>query len=340
MYKFPDCSPLSYISQGTTSGYSKRRPNIQINKYTNITYTEDAHLKFNCNNHLIDVIADGHDGYEISSDVVKFIFANMHIYMKQNNNHIENTLTQLLSTLQEVIATKYPVNTMYPRGKGGTTLSIRVRNLKTNILTIANLGDSKTLVLRKGIDDNYSVFFETEDDDLKNQSERSRILSLCPEYQFMRMPGESIDRLRRYLMVTAAIGDQYYDDIVILPDGSRHTIIRRTFNFYHIQLEHEDLIIASSDGLYEDFIPSGQIGGSLETRIPHVLQVANSIASNITTEYMKLPKMLMDEQLESMSAKTKYSMTSIDNERDNQCIHVQFVNLNPHRLVRSVSNAF
>ena len=318
-------NPIEYDEQSVyensalkvDSGYSFNKRLTINNK--EITYTEDAHARFSFGNYDILIVADGHGGtYNISRKSVALAQLHFKEFLERASNDVSAALTTLCEFIHNETKTQM---------QGGSTFNMAVIDKTNNKLYSANLGDSVLLVLRKNNNSNkYELLFKTHSHDAADLSEQSRIRRLDPRHRF-NMDGPSW-RMQNGLMTTRGFGDIRLDS----PTG----IISRIPEIETIQLVPYDLIIQSSDGLYETFYSSRiktTLAGNEEIRIPEIIAEVNK-----NYDIIGLPQRLLDDQALKIRTKSGYSISDINQNRDNQAIHVYKVkNSSRPQLLKSNS---
>jgi len=283
------------------SGYSSNKRLIINNK--EIIYTEDAHARFSFGNYDILIVADGHGGTPgISRKSVALAQGYFKEILERENNDVSLALSKLCKFIHG--ETKIQM-------KGGTTFNMAVIDKTNNKLYSANLGDSVLLILRKNKTNNqYDLIFRTHSHDAADLAEQTRIKQIHPNHQFYK-DGPSW-RMQSGLMPTRGFGDISHDN----PIG----IVGRIPEIVTIDLEPDDLIIQSSDGLYESYnIDNATISGNEELRIPQIIAEVNR-----NHDITKLPERLLDEQAKQINRIIggDSDLEDIKNILDNQAIHV------------------
>jgi serine/threonine protein phosphatase PrpC len=283
------------------SGYSSNKRLIINNK--EIIYTEDAHARFSFGNYDILIIADGHGGTpDISRKSVALAQGYFKEFLERENNDVSLALTKLCKFIHD--ETKKQM-------QGGSTFNMAVIDKTNNKLYSANLGDSVLLILRKNkINNQYELIFRTHSHDAADLAEQARIKQIHPNHQFYK-DGPSW-RMQNGLMPTRGFGDILKDN----PIG----IVGRIPEIVTIDLESDDLIIQSSDGLYETYnIDNPKISGNEEIRIPQIIAEVNK-----NSDIIGLPERLLDDQAEQIKIiiGSDSDLEDIKNILDNQSIHV------------------
>ena len=296
----------SYFGIAIDSGYKSYETIKLGDKQNNIKYTEDAHCFFQYKHFDVLIIADGHGGtYEVARYVVSLALIYFRDYIDKNIDDIENALKELIKFIDSLTYDCI----------AGTTFNVAVIDKKTKLLTIANLGDSHLLVLRKNLFNKYDIVLETEDNDAMNPKEQRRILKIT-QYACFTRDGPSM-RLNKGLMVCRGFGDKDSN----IPTG----VIGREQDIYKIKLMKDDLIIQSSDGLYESYYQEYKlISSNVPKRMIQIIDFINSyIMNNELKENIKLlPKLLLDDQINNITKEfNDINGNSIRYGRDNQIVH-------------------
>jgi serine/threonine protein phosphatase PrpC len=283
------------------SGYSYDK-NLTINN-KKIPYTEDAHTRFSFGNYDILIVADGHGGTpNISRKSVALAQGYFKEILERENNNVSLALTKLCEFIHD--KTKNIV-------KGGSTFNMAVIDKTNNKLYSANLGDSVLLVLRN-TNNQYVLLFKTHSHEASDLAEQTRIKQIHPTHQFV-IDGPLI-RTQTGLQPTRGFGDMLYNI---------RGIIGRIPEIATIDLLPGDLIIQSSDGLYESYNKKHRIiSGDEKIRIPEIIEEVNK-----NSDIIDLPERLLDDHARKIFAKSGIfsNFSSIDvikKSRDNNAIHV------------------
>ncbi len=299
-------------------GRTKRR------RMPNFIYTEDRSSEitytYGNKNYKVMWVTDGHGGDEVT----RFVAAQFGLLFKEfaDKNVVGEgskaepdiiaTFNQLIAHLHSII--KYEHDTKYRFSSSGCTFCGCVLDTTTNELTVANLGDSVCQVFRDA-----TRIFRTEDHDAGSASEQARITQVFDTYyhsmplsvQFRR-PRELFysdsGTMRFYggLMVTGAFGDFQYE---VIPG-----CIRRVPDITKIKLKPNDVIVLSSDGLFETVKSNCSIGPGRDE---------NEICADVTRYFegsagsdMTLSKFLIDSHVASMVRKVKQVHPTYANMQD------------------------
>jgi serine/threonine protein phosphatase PrpC len=277
-----------------------------------IPYTEDAHAEFSVEGYDVIIIADGHgNSYEVSKQAVALAKLYFKDYLLANHNDIVNTLQRLIEFINSQLTKEgFP--------QGGCTFNIAAINKATKQLTVANLGDSHLLVLRRTPEGPYAVLRQTDDHDAGNPSEQTRIRSVNPRAEFTNDKGT----IRFHgLAVVRGFGDHSAD----VPVG----VIGRIPDIIGLQLQTGDLIIQSSDGLYEYF-NGNKFSGNVSVRVKQITDFINTLV-DLKQQIGTLASLLLDnlyvENVQCLRNMTGYSYPKeqVRDSLDNQSIHAYLV---------------
>jgi serine/threonine protein phosphatase PrpC len=295
-----DNSFEQYSALATDQGYSYRKSKIHLGKKF-IPYTEDAHARFSFDNYDFLVIADGHNGYQLSRLAVALAEIHLKSFIRLNEENIPLGLQKLFEFIHK--ETKLL--------KGGTTFNLAIIDKQYNELYVANLGDSPLMVLRKN-----KLLFKTVDHDANNIDERARIFKIDPNHIFIF--DNPSWRLKTNLMTSRGFGDKNSD----IPIG----VISRVPDITVLNLLPNDLIIQCSDGLMESFHSEvSMLAGMDELRVPEIIEFINQLNLNDENVIKNLPKALLEDQIKTINKVTNISYDSIKSSIDNQVVHVYLV---------------
>ncbi len=242
------------VSSFNDPGYTRNK-RVKINHNTmgliDMPYTEDRMYRetvfISNKKHILLCVADGHGGLGCS----KFIMGRIAIYSRLLS--LESTgpndfISRLFDFLhQETLKPEFKLPII---GKSGSTLCVGLIDTESLILTTGNLGDSVCQVIRTNKDiGSRTQVFRTIDHDASNIDEQNRVRTIDPNAQFTW--DNDCYRLNG-LMVIGGFGDWNAD----VPLG----VIRRSPTISTFQLESNDVVIVSSDGLFEEIKSVGRIG--------------------------------------------------------------------------------
>jgi serine/threonine protein phosphatase PrpC len=260
-------------------------------------YTEDRsfEITYTCKDRIYRVmwVCDGHGG----DAVVKRIAPRFGLYFNLMANSFINPVTgqpDMNMVLYQVIMHLHfelEVDKAY-FPSSGCTFCACVLDTFTNIMHVANLGDSVCQVVRSGFQ-----IFRTVDHDAASLAEQTRIKQLFAEHK-PYFPQSSVfykdgsaTRLHTGLMVTGGFGDFSHESVP--------GCIRRVPDLYCVQLLENDVVILSSDGLYQTCNSNVLGPGRDEYEIP--LDVALWISNPLATE--SLSQFLLQRHVMSIAEK-------------------------------------
>jgi serine/threonine protein phosphatase PrpC len=352
----PISEPPNWMAFISDPGYSQSKSITIYREYPKykktISYTEDAHAGFSVNVNGIEydvmIIADGHGGTpEVARQSVALAKLHFGEKVADIGADIPRALNNLIEFINEQIS-----RIAYP--SGGCTFNIAVIRRDTRELTVANLGDSRLLVLRRSeLNQQYELIFETVDHDASSLREQIRILKINPGATF---PDDGPTKRINGLMVVGGFGD-HSDDRPVgivrrLPDINLNNLDPQNLQIFNntpvkiepnFQLNPGDLIIQSSDGLYELFnIPFRTFIGNTTVRTEQIVGLVNKfikVYGNITigTDINKVPSnigrlpgaLLSDLYYKNKNGletqKIQMTIEQIKQQLDNQSIHVYMV---------------
>lgn len=258
------------VARASDPGYGRTKRIMVCGR----TYTEDrsAELTYTHGDSKWEImwLTDGHGGDAITKFVASRFgvyfksFADQRVSLETRKPDMESTLRDLVAHIQTEVA--HNATTDYQFRTSGCTFCACVINTSTNEMTVANLGDSVCQVVREGVQ-----VFRTRDHDAGSPDEQARIRDAFRQNELVTPIGLSSQnlffsvrgtiRLHGGLMVTAGFGDYQHD---MFPG-----CIRREPDISTVQLQSEDVVILSSDGLFETFKSGGLGPGRDETEICH-----------------------------------------------------------------------
>jgi serine/threonine protein phosphatase PrpC len=318
------------ISTFEDAGYTRNKKLIihHNNKgIITVPYTEDRTYKdiiyINNDKYIMMCVADGHGGTFCSKFIIGRIifYANIISLESLDANDFLKKLFNFIHIETQKSEYKIPIIK-----NSGSTLCMALINTTSMILTTANLGDSVCQVIRMNIDSQKRIqVYRTIDQDASNELEQDRIKQINPKAIFDNSSGTC--RLNNQLMVVGAFGDWSYDRPL--------NTIRRNPEINTFQLEKNDIVIVSSDGLYEDIdIKTNKLGPgrneeeiindinnfyeqTLETSISKFIH--DSHLEQITDKYAMISNILLNENSK------KLYLEQISNSIDNNAILIYIV---------------
>jgi serine/threonine protein phosphatase PrpC len=313
-------------SRACDPGYGRTKKR----KQPGFDYTEDRSswitYTYGQKNYKVMWVTDGHGGDEVTKFIatqfgVRFKeFADKNVISVSNGTDepdMSSTLTQLFEHLQTVLKTEFATKRRF--SNSGCTFCACVLDTKTNELTVANLGDSVCQVFRDGV-----RIFRTEDHDAGSTAEQARINQVFDEYYQFKPLAVQFRRPRNLfyldsgtvrfyggLMVTGGFGDFHHE---MVPG-----CIRRIPDITKINLKPNDVIVLSSDGLFETIKPNCSIGpGRDENEIcADVTKYFESEESTGSSD-VTLSKFLIDRHVTSMMQKVKEAHPTYASMQDEQ----------------------
>lgn len=203
-----------------------------IHQFDNPSGIIECDSRFN-----IQIICDGHGGFEISNFATQFFFE----YVNSNKLTNDTCITEYLTILVNEINNN--VQTNFPNTKCGSTLIILCIDRNDNLAYVANLGDSRCIIARKNNVGIYEKIFSTIDLSCDNVNEVER-LKLSGHNVVMTDGTNRIEGCG--LQPTAGLGDNYY-----FIKNNKLNPIKRDPDIDIVNLQAGDIILLSSDGFYE-----------------------------------------------------------------------------------------
>jgi len=212
-----------------------------INGYRNSM--EDAHVMYLGPDRMVFGVFDGHSNDRCSAFIAHHIAARIQaLPLPLSNEALERMCLELDEQFLE------------EHGDGGTTgtFAIIEPGLHDYRVTVCNVGDSRTLIVRDG-----RLLFVTDDHKPQNPSERERIERAGGVVRMNRVDGD--------LAVSRAFGDGFFkknrDDpraqkVIAVPDITRHTCSRG------------DLILIACDGVFEGNFSSEDVVAFASQQLP------------------------------------------------------------------------
>jgi serine/threonine protein phosphatase PrpC len=286
----------SDVSVASESGYGKC--NLKCRAYHK-EYTEDSKIVFSKGVYVFMCVADGHGGsYLYSKEAIKLtyqiIMDTFTPALMVDNISEQEYIREFMNSLCDMIHFNTHKN-RFVLGAGGTTYVLTCVNTSIGTSYTANLGDSRSIIFRDG-----KIHFCTRDQDASNKDEQRRIREINPHVRIVL--NEDVYRLNGLLMPVGGFGDFIHD----LPIGT----IRRHPDFYVNNLQVGDIIVVSSDGLYEHYTKKGFCGGK------HIDNIARDICELQNNGCEHLSKGLIEKHLDGLvnECKTLYSWRTFTEE--------------------------
>ena len=258
----------------------------EIDRNTSIAYnhgysskqnsTEDRGFTFTCGKLKGFGVADGHGGslyyskYATANFQFKFIDA-----LKIHPDDIIAAINLAIANMQSALDIIYATE----RRKGGSTFSVIIVDYETSKGYIATLGDSPIIILSKK-ETSYEIKHRSNDHDVQNPHEVARVMQANPNAKVVGNYMCLNSMLR--IMTLRGFGDYNYNDPATLrvcqmasePLYYPNQTIPLTGGFIGripetsvIDLEADDLIIVTSDGLIEKWVGNMLCPGRDETEI-------------------------------------------------------------------------
>lgn len=295
---------MVHMTKAVDIGYGRTSKKTRCEK----PYTEDTCTFVNLENHTFMICADGHGGsFEFSDFAIKrtirFCFESF------DADNIAYSLCLMVAVIDQ--ESRLPYNNFGMNG--GTTFVVACVDKRGNRVYVANLGDSRCVVVRDG-----TVLFETTDLDVKNVQEQERIKSVPGAYISSDQYG--VPRLNGMLMTTAGFGDFSYTTNGCDP-------VRRVPDISIVDIKKGDAIVVTSDGLFEKLGGSTPICSGKQVEI-----LARDVKRGIDENVPDLARFLLDEHVTFMCSEYtrifdpthKYSPLEIRRQinecSDNKCV--------------------
>jgi serine/threonine protein phosphatase PrpC len=228
------------VSHFNNPGYTYRKK-MMVNKKI-MPYTEDRNINFFVDCYHVIGSTDGHGGSPETSILVSGSFPIFFADNLKKCSDIETVLTDTFEDINRLSVEKH--------SNGGSTLSVCVIDKVLKCAYIANLGDSVVQIYRK-VNDSFVSIFRTIDHSADNLIEQSRLTELFGNFvRFEFENGKNCGAIyakiyNNQIMVVGGFGDFHF------PEG----FIKKKPDISIINLEKDDIIISSSDGFYESYIP-------------------------------------------------------------------------------------
>ena len=282
----------------------------ETDKYTSIAYnhgysskqnsTEDRGFTFTYGKLKGFGVADGHGGslyyskYATANFQFNFIDA-LKIYPDDIIAAINLAIANMQSSLDIIYKNE--------RRKGGSTFSVIIVDYETSKAYIATLGDSPIIILSKK-ETSYEIKYRSNDHDVQNPHEVARVMQANPnaKVQGNYMCLNSMLRI----MTLRGFGDYNYNDPLYYPNQTiplTGAFIGRIPETNIIDLEDNDLIIVTSDGLIEKWVGNMLCPGRDETEI-----CEDAFISMQTNSLNELAHELIEKKLDRLT--TEYMIKS------------------------------
>jgi serine/threonine protein phosphatase PrpC len=282
----------------THAGYTASRPASSSSS----PYTEDHLARFTVDGVVWTCVFDGHGGEEVAVTCARLV-ENLARECHAERETTVDALVLLFSRLDAEI-------TLVGRTESGSTCNVTVIDPRTGIMTVASLGDSRTLVYGppNGPLEKYALVFETKDQDCADEEEQKRLrdLGLVVFEHKDRTGGVVLHSTGVYrcsttggrdLATMSSFGDSVHD----VPRGAINKVPR----LYTFQLKESHVVVICSDGCMEHIAP---YSASLIRTRPAIrlAEIAGDIQARVCTKCGRLfAAMLADHittsQIESMT---------------------------------------
>ena len=254
----------------THAGYTASRHVARCTS-SNGPYTEDYLERFTIEGAHWTCVFDGHGGDAVAVTCARLVEK----LARECHAQRETTADALVLLFSRIDAEI----TRIGHTESGSTCNVTVIDPRTGVMTVASLGDSRTLVYEPTTAANaaYTVVFETKDQDCADTQEKKRLseLGLVVFEQKVRVAGlvHSTGVYRcRDMMTMSSFGDSVHD----VPRGAVNKVPR----LYTFPLRDSHVVVICSDGCMEHIAPysaSGikaradmrvaEIAGHIQTRI-------------------------------------------------------------------------
>lgn len=267
------------------------------------TYNEDSRIAFDTRYDRWQLLADGHGGSFSFSDFV----------VKRVTEIVLCATTTDLSNMSDFfVRICYIVHTesLNPelRLRGGTTFIMSCTNKITGKTYVANLGDSKCLIVRNG-----AIVFESKDLSANNPSEQERMRSM----RYARIRRDTRDGAIRlyadYLATSGTMTTAGFGDFSQIRRGEDPML--RIPVISEIDLKVGDVILLASDGLFETLVGK-MFKAEKDTTIS-----ARDIADGLEQGVQNLAKFFLDRHEQYLAQQYRECVDpDRQNYTDEQCL--------------------
>lgn len=217
------------VATDAGDGVTKRKMSHKINGSV-VSYTEDRVLSASNGRFELYGVMDGHGGYEVSDLISKEIMKRF--VLNGPTGSICEYLANLIADIH-----RFAEQRIFYTGAGSTLVMAIVDNVDS-IAYVANLGDSRCLIVRGN-----ECIFQTVDMSADNPVEVARLNELG--YSVSRSSDGAMRIDCNGLQVTAGVGD-FRKGTFGLEDP-----VRRVPDISQVSLQSGDIILLSSDGLFD-----------------------------------------------------------------------------------------
>ena len=287
----PENFLLNNVSVATDPGYGRTKQKVNLlkeGKHVEHSYSEDSYgvSATSSKGRFFTFVCDGHGakGFQVSQLVSHLTILNYSRFLRDANDNAHVAISNLIKFLD--IETRKKFNRYE---SGGTTFTFVDIDLNKNKLTFANLGDSPAVLIR-----NYNVIAETKDHDGTNLEEIERVRKIGNGWHFDKDGKGTFYLYRNNVkgpMPSRGFGDFQYDEA-----------IGRTPDIFEVSFQPNDLLLLSSDGLYEVYNPTNRMfSANREIRMPRIL---NDL-KNYTGTFKNLSKYLINQLFKSSTIDTQ-----------------------------------
>ena len=322
----------------THAGYTASR-HVAAATRSASPYTEDHLARFVVDETIWSCVFDGHGGDAVAVTCARLVEK----LARECHAERETTVDALVLLFSRIDAEI----TLIGHTESGSTCNVTVIDPRTGIMTVASLGDSRTLVYgphngpRKGPHNGphkgppkgphgpIALVFETKDQDCADEHEQTRLrdLGLVVFEQKVLLRGgagsaavHSTGVYRcstaggRDLMTMSSFGDSVHD----VPRGA----VNKAPRLYTFQLEESHVVVVCSDGCMEHIAPYSASG--IQTRPDiRLAEIAGDIQARVCTDCGRMfavgAAMLADHittsQIESM-ARVRGAMMRADRREE------------------------
>ena len=262
----------------THAGYTASRHVARCTS-SNGPYTEDYLERFTIEGTHWTCVFDGHGGDAVAVTCARLVEKLARECHAQRETTAD-TLVLLFSRIDAEI-------TRIGHTESGSTCNVTVIDPRTSVMTVASLGDSRTLVYEPTTEANattYTVVFETTDQDCADPQEQKRLseLGLGVFEQKVRVAGllHSTGVYRcttageRDMSTMSSFGDSVHD----VPRGAVNKVPR----LYTFPLRDSHVVVICSDGCMEHIAPYSASGIKARADM-RVAEIAGHIQTRICT---------------------------------------------------------
>lgn len=253
----------------THAGYTASRHVARCTS-SNGLYTEDYLERFTIEGTHWTCVFDGHGGDAVAVTCARLVEK----LARECHAQRETTADALVLLFSRIDAEV----TLIGHTESGSTCNVTVIDPRTGVMTVASLGDSRTLVYEPTTDANaaYTVVFETTDQDCADPQEKKRLseLGLVVFEQKVRVAGSAVAHSTGVyrcptaggldMMTMSSFGDSVHD----VPRGAVNKVPR----LYTFPLRDAHVVVVCSDGCMEHIAPyfASGIKTSADVRVAEI----------------------------------------------------------------------